>query len=236
SLFIRLVSCGMTPWLIVLAQCAITIYVLRAVLDYIVQRSLAVERERFVFLGLVTFLAFATSLPWFVGQLMPDVFTGLSFLSAFLLLFDSKLSLQRTVLLSFVLAVSVGSHLSNFLSLGFVLSAVLVLRVFDSRRQFGPNRSAKGIVAFVLVPILASAGVMILSNWRSGYGFRLSAGTPVFLLNRLMESGLAGDYLEQQCKIEQLTPCRYLQDFPPKRPSIAADPDFLWGSHPLLPE
>jgi hypothetical protein len=228
SLFIRLVSWGMTPWLIVLAQCAITIYVLRAVLEYIVQKSLALECERFCFLGLVTFLAFGTSLPWFVGQLMPDVFTGLSFLSAFLLLFDSKLSLQRTILLSVVLAVSVGSHLSNFLSLGLVLSAVLVLRAFDSARQFWPTRSTNGIVAFVLVPILASTGVMILSNWRSGYGFRLSAGTPLFLLNRLMESGLAGDYLEQQCKIEQLTPCKYLHDLPRT--------NFLWGSHPLLTE
>jgi hypothetical protein len=232
SLFIRLASWGMTPWLIVLAQCAITIYVLRAVFDYIVQKSPALECKRIVFLGLVTFLAFGTSLPWFVGQLMPDVFTGLSFLSAFLLLFDSKLSLVRTVLLSVVLAVSVGSHLSNFLSLGLVLSAVLVLRAFDSARRFWPTRSAKGIVAFVLVPILASAGVMSLSNWRSGYGFTLSAGTSVFLLNRLMESGLAGDYLEQQCQIEQLTPCKYLQDLQ----RDAAHSNFLWGSHPLLTE
>jgi hypothetical protein len=232
SLFIRLASWGMTPWLIVLAQCAITIYVLRAVFEYIVQKSPALECKRIVFLGLVTFLALATSLPWFVGQLMPDVFTGLSFLSAFLLLFHSKLSLGRTVLLSVVLAVSVGSHLSNFLSLGLVLSVVLVLRAFDSARQFWPTRSANGIVVFVLVPILASAGVMILSNWRSGYGLRLSAGAPVFLLNRLMESGLAGDYLEQQCKIQQLTPCNDLQDLQPN----AAHSNFLWGSHPLLTE
>jgi hypothetical protein len=232
SLFIRLASWGMTPWLIVLAQCAITIYVLHAVFEYIVQKSPALECKRLCFLGLVAFLAFATSLPWFVGQLMPDVFTGLSFLSAFLLLFDSKLSLGRTVLLSVVLAVSVGSHLSNFLSLGLVLLAVLVLRAFDSARQFWPTRSANGIVMFVLVPILATAGVMSLLNWRSGYGFRLSAGTPVFLLNRLMESGLAGDYLEQQCKIEQLTPCKYLQDLQRN----AAHDNFLWGSHLLLTE
>ena len=73
SLFIRLASWGMTPWLIVLAQCAITIYVLHAVFEYIVQKSPALECKRLCFLGLVAFLAFATSLPWFVGQLMPDV-------------------------------------------------------------------------------------------------------------------------------------------------------------------
>jgi hypothetical protein len=229
SLFIRLVSLGMSPWLVVLAQSAITIYVLRSVFGYFVpDKDAALECERILFLGLVTFLAFATSLPWHVGQLLPDVFTGLSFLCAFLLLYDSKLSLEKTVLLSFVLSISVGSHLSNFVSLALVLFAVLVLRAFDSARQFWPTRSAKGIVAFVLVPILASAGLVGLSNWRSGYGFRLSAGTPVFMLNRLMESGLTEEYLEHECKIERLTPCKYLHHLPRT--------DFMWGPHPLLTE
>src|ERR1700684_4695674 len=53
SIFIRLVSWGMTPWLVVLAQCAITIYVLHAVFEYIVQKSPALECKRLCFLGLV---------------------------------------------------------------------------------------------------------------------------------------------------------------------------------------
>jgi hypothetical protein len=246
SLFIRLSSWGMTPWLIVVAQCAITIHVLRAAFEYMVHNSV-MERERFVFLGLLTFLALATTLPWFVGQVMPDVFTGLSFLSAFLLLYDSQLSPDRSVLLSIVLAVSVGSHLSHLLSVGLVLSAVFVLRAFDSTRQIWPARSANGIVAFVLVPILASAGVVILSNWRAGYGLRLSAGTSVFLLDRLIESGLAGDYLEQQCKFERLTPCAYLGGLPRTLEGPTGQGsqgtirrlnpgEFLWGSYPLLTE
>ena len=228
SLFIRLASWGITPWLIVLAQSAITVYVLRAVFDYIVQKRAAIDSERYFFMGLVAFLAFATSLPWFVGQLMPDVFTALAFLSAFLLLYDPTLSFERTLLLSGVLAVSVGSHLSNFLSLGIVLLAVLVFRAFRSTRQLWPVELAQKNSTFVLAPILASAGVVIISNHHRGYGFTLSAGTPVFLFNRLLESRLADGYLEQQCKIEALTPCKYLQDLP----RIT----FLWGPHPLLTE
>jgi hypothetical protein len=228
SFFIRLASWGMTPWLIVLAQCAMTIYVLRAAFDYIAQKSAAIKSERYFFLGLVAFLAFATSLPWFVGQLMPDVLTGLSFLSVFLLLYDPKLSSERTVLLSGVLAVSVGSHLSNFVSLGIVLSAVLVFRASRSTRQLWPVSSPKRIAAFVLAPILATAGLIILINHHKGFGITLSVGTPVFLFNRLLESRLADGYLEQQCKIEQLTPCKYLQDLPRMT--------FLWGPHPLLKE
>lgn len=47
SVFIRLASWGITPWLIVVAQCAITIYVLHAVFEYIVQKSVTLECERF---------------------------------------------------------------------------------------------------------------------------------------------------------------------------------------------
>lgn len=89
---IRLASWGISPWLIVLAQCAITIYVLRAVLEYIVHKRVTINSERYFFIGLVAFLALSTSLPWFVGQLMPDVFTALAFLSAFLLLYNPTLS------------------------------------------------------------------------------------------------------------------------------------------------
>lgn len=228
SLFIRLASWGITPWLIVLVQCAMTIYVLHTAFEYFVQKSAATGSERYHFLGMLACLAFTTSLPWFVGQLMPNVFTGLAFLSAFLLLYDSSHSFERTVLLSGILAVSVGSHLSNFLSLAMVLSAVLVSRAFRSMRQLWPASSLKRIAAFVLAPILASAGVLVLSNHHRGYGIILSAGTPVFLFNRLLESHLADRYLAERCKVEELTPCKYLQDLPRLT--------FLWGPHPLLSE
>jgi hypothetical protein len=230
SLFIRLVSFGMTPWLVVLGQGVITIFMLCTVCDYLFQNRTASERRPVVFLGLVVFLAFGTSLPWFVGQLMPDVFTGVLFLSVFLLLYDSKLSLERTSLVSFVLSISVGCHLSHLVELTLLLVAILVLRAFEGARQFWPTRSTKGIIGFVLVPIMASAAVVALSNWHEEMGFTLSPGGHMFVLGRLVESGLVGDYLEKQCAIEQLTPCKYLHDLP-----RTAD-EFLWGSHPLLRE
>ena len=230
SLFIRLVSFGMTPWLVVLAQSVITIFILYAVFNYLLQNSVASERRIGVFLGLVVFLALGTSLPWFVGQLMPDVFTSLSFLSVFLLLYDSKLSLERAILISFVLSISVGCHLSHLLGLTVLLVAILVLRAFDGARQFWPTRSTKGIIGFVLVPIMASSAVVALSNWREGRGLTLSPGGPVFVLGRLIRSGLVGNYLEQQCAIEQLTPCKYLHDLP------RTENEFAWGPHPLLKE
>jgi hypothetical protein len=230
SLFIRLVSLGMSPWLIVLAQSSLVIFVLYAIFKYVVEASLPAESEAVSFCGLVAFLALGTSLPWVVGQLMPDVFTGLTFLSAFLLLYDSKLSGAKMVALSGVLLISVGSHLSHFMALMLLFLVIIILRAFDGSRQFWPARTTSGIFAFVLLPIMASMGVVALANWRAGYGPTLSPAGPVFLLGRLFESGMAADYLREQCAVEQFAACKYLQDLPRDQN------DFLWGRHPLLNE
>ena len=160
---------------------------------------------------------------------MPDVFSGLAFLSAFLLLYDGDISMERTIVLSVILSVSVGCHLSNVLSIGSTLLVVAVFRAFRGTQQFWPNRSIKGIARFVLLPTALILCAICMSNYRSGFGFKLSAGSSTFLLNRLFESGLAEYYLEAQCKVEQLTPCKYLHNLP-------KGSDFLWGSHPLLKE
>ncbi len=226
--FIRLSSLQGSLWLVVIAQSAIAVYLLRCVFEYIVQKRLGPRADRTYFLALVAFLAFATSLPWYVGQLMPDVFSGLAFLAAFLLFYDPGLSLERMIALSLILALAVGCHLSNILGIGAVIVAVAVIRAFRGLRQFWPTRTIKGIVGFVLVPMALIVGTVCLSNYRSGFGFRLSAGSPVFMFNRLLESGLAEDYLESDCQVEQLTPCKYLHHLPKS--------DFFWGTHPLLKE
>ncbi len=227
--FIRFASFGMSPWLVVFAQAVITIFVLYTVNEYILRQHRPSQWQSLIFLGLIGFLVSGTSLPWFAGQLMPDVFTGLSFLCVFLLLYDCGLSLDRKLLVSVILGIATGSHLSHFAALGLFLSAVVVLRAFKAGR-FSRVTSLREIAVFVLVPMLVAAGIVAASNRRSGHGFRLLVGTPMFLLGRLMESGLAGDYLAKQCRVEQLTPCKYLGRLPTRADA------FLWHEHPLFKE
>jgi len=54
--------------------------------------------------------------------------------------------------------------------------------------------------------------------------------SPMFLFAQQLESGLARDYLKEECRVEQLTPCKYLDNLPRDAN------DFLWGWHPLLRE
>jgi hypothetical protein len=67
---------------------------------------------------------------------------------------------------------------------------------------------------------MAITALLALSNWRSGFGFTLSPGKPVFLLGRLIESGIAADYLQQRCGIEQFTPANISTTCPRLRKSF----------------
>ena len=136
SIFIRLVGFGASPWLVVVAQSVIAIFILHSAFDFIVRQNGPSERGGLVFLGMMVFLALGTTLPWFVGQIMPDVFTGLCLLSLFLLLYDSKISLERTVLLSAVLCISIGTHITHLLTVILLLLAIFVLRTFGAFREF----------------------------------------------------------------------------------------------------
>jgi len=230
SIFIRLVSFGGSPWLVVVAQSLITVFVLRSAFNFMVRQNPPSKRVELAFLGLMMFLAFATTLPWFVGQIMPDVFTGLALLSIFLLLYDSTMSAGRTFVISAVLCISIGTHITHLLEATLLLLTIFGLRAFGAFRKFWPTRSIRGIVVCVFLPIVVIASLLALSNWRSGYGFTLSPGKPVFLFGRLLESGLAADYLQERCGIEQYTPCKYLHNLP------KSSEEFLWRAHPLLKE
>ena len=215
SIFIRLVSLGSSPWLIVVAQSAIAIFVCTLLFRFMSRQSGPFEREGRIYLGLIAFLSVGTPLPWFVGHIYAgNAFTGLALLALFLLLYDSRIPPERTVLLSAVLGISVGVHITHLLTIGFVLLVIYVLRIFGVCREMWPARSTKRIVASVLVPILCVAALLVASNWRSGYGYSLSPARPLFLLGRLMESGLAGDYLRERCGNEQFAACKYLDNLP----------------------
>ena len=230
SIFIRLVNFGASPWFIVIAQSVIAVFVLHSVFKFMIRGLGPTGRQDYVFLGLVVFLAFGTTLPWFAGQIMPDVFTGLALLSLFLLLYDPDMSLTQSVLTSLVFFISMGAHITHLLTASALLVAVFMLGIVKALRWLRPARATKEVAAFVLMPILAVGLLTAYSNWNVGYGFSLSPGGNVFLFARLMESGLAPKYLQQECKTEELTPCKHLHDPAPNVEQI------LWSSYPLLKE
>src|SRR4029077_9032664 len=130
SVFTRLTSQGISPWFTIVAQAVIVVYVLRETCNYLVcgKRKL----RDYCLLAAICVLAALTSLPWVVSQLMPDVFAGVLFLSAFLLAFAAELRAIQKILLAVIFTISVSAHTSLF-PIGVLLVAALPARSFFPR-------------------------------------------------------------------------------------------------------
>ncbi len=210
SVFTRLASLETSAWFIILAQALTVVYVLQETCNYLIEGDAKI-RDLCLLAG-VSILAAFTSLPWLVSLLMPDVFAGVIFLSAFLLVFNDDLLRTRRIALAAILWISVSSHMS-FLPIAGLFIPVLLAMKFAARRT-QPAPSAKSILGWVLVPVIASGIFTATLNREMGLGFTVSPSRNDFMLANLFGDSLAADYLKQDCPKDRLVSCRDLSRLP----------------------
>jgi hypothetical protein len=212
AIFTRLTSMGISAWFTIVVQAVMVVYVLYETCDYLIEGE-----RRFAdlyFLASVGVLTALTSLPWLVSLLMPDVFAGLLFLSAFLLAFAEELKPMQRVILAAIFMISIAAHASLLpIAVLFVVAAV-ILRLRQTNRTARAFPSTRSALVWLLVPILAAGIFTAALNRRMGLGFRLSPSRNAFLLARLFGDGLAADFLRENCPKEDFISCGYLSDLP----------------------
>ena len=210
AIFTRLTGLGATAWFIVAMQAILVVIVLYETCKYVIRGDSRFRDH--CLLAIVSVLAALTSLPWIASELMPDVFAGMVFLSAFLLAFNKELRPLERIGLATILAISVSAHMS-LLPIGAFFVAALMIAKFAGWQIQGAS-PAKSMLAWLLVPVaVAGLGTAAL-NRETGLGFRLSASGNEFLLARLFADGLATDYLRENCPKEPFVACRHLADLP----------------------
>jgi hypothetical protein len=225
SIFTRLTSLGISAWFTIAAQAVMAVYVLYETCNYLIEAD-----RKFAdlsFLASVCAMAALTSLPWLVSLLMPDVFAGVLFLSAFLLAFAGELRHIQRIVLAAIFMISVAAHTSLFPIATLFVVAVVILRFVSRTPRIFPSTSA--VLLWLLVPIIASGFLTAGLNRQMGLGFRLSPSRDAFMLARLFGDGLAADYLREICPKRQFISCRYLSHLP------RTQEEFLF-QHPLLAE
>ncbi|HEV7969120.1 MAG TPA: hypothetical protein VGP19_16190 [Candidatus Acidoferrales bacterium] len=225
SIFVRVTSLGISAWFTIAMQAVMVVYVLYETCIYLVDSDRKFADR--CFLASVCALAALTSLPWLVSLVMPDVFAGVLFLSAFLLAFAGELRRMQRIALAVILAISVAAHTSLFPIAGLFVVAVVVLRCISRTPRLLP--STRSVLAWLLIPIIASGFVTAELNREMGLGFRLSPSRNAFLLARLFGDGLAADFLRENCPQRHFLSCRYLRHLP------RSQEEFLFQS-PLFPE
>lgn len=225
SMFAIAASFGRSAWLIAAAQASIVLFLLYEACKCLIGGDSRFRVKRL--LAVVCALAALTSLPWEVSLVMPDVFAGALFFSAFLLAFDGGLQFVERVLLAGILMLSVSAHMSLLPIALIFIGALMAFRLFGLHAMKIP--SAKAALAWLLVPILA-AGLWTASlNRQMGLGFRVSVSGNEFFLGRLFGDTLAADFLRENCPKHSYIACRYVND-----PPTTTEQFLFW--HPMLPD
>jgi len=214
NLFLAPALWAHTLWLVVVIQSLIAAHLLRLVLRVVfgLTSPLAV-------LGVTVPLCMLSTLPWFTGFIMPDIFTGVLILALFLLVFcSSQLGLGENIYLVALVVVAVTVHFSHIpLALGLLLLA-LILKVTMRKPSFLQTPSLwRGTIA------VAVALLLLVANGYRSYGIlTISPSGYAFLLARLVADGPAVRYLRTHCPEEHYALCAYLDQMP-------KDSDaFLW--------
>jgi hypothetical protein len=210
--FAAILHAGRSLWGVAAGQSLLTAWILWET----VCRVLPPSGRQGVYLALVALLAFGTSLPWFSGQVMPDIMGALAVPMLFLLAAGEPPPIRRAVL-AILLAVTLACHLS-FLPLGIGLLMVLILLYRPLARRGLKLRLGAAAVAVALAPVL-----VVSANLALGGPAVLSQTSHAFLLARLVQDGLARQTLDEICPDPALSLCALKDHLP------ATANDFLWS-------
>lgn len=199
----------------------------------IIAMTLAIGGGRLHARGLVAtcaLLALGSSLPWFVGQIMPDIATGFVPLVLFALLArPSDTPLWQRAGLAALLALLIAVHLSHvLLAAGLSGLAMVAMLLSGPGWRETVRRSLPAMLA-IMVTLLGLSSL----NRVAGYEFRPALSSDTFLLARLFDGHVAQPTLARLCRERALAHCaaRPLVD----DPSVAQPGQaYLWDQRSPL--
>jgi hypothetical protein len=222
SLFLFPLHLRLSLWPVVVVQAVLAAYML-----HLTRRVLRPRSSPWLLVAVTAALSLATSLPWLVCQLMPDVFTPLLVLALALIgLAGGRLSNGERLWLTVLAAFMTATHLSH------LPLAVLTLGVIAA---IGRNAGSHLITA-AAAP-LAAALALIAINVAAHGRAAVSPYGNVFVLARVLYDGPGMAVLRRDCPESSWRLCRFLDRFPPSADDFLWRPDspiILAGGHKLV--
>lgn len=200
-------------WPVAIIQSATAAFVLSLAL-----RVFGLGKHPYALPVIVGILCVATTLPWIAGNILTDIFAGLSVVGLHLLVAeDDKLTRIERGALVVVVAFAVASHSATFaILLGLLTLAAIVFvitRRFASSR--GLTHGAAAIVLGVILTLAANFAIERRIMWTpGGYGI---------VFGRMLEAGIVHRYLDDHCPHPALRLCAHRRELPRNADA------FLWG-------
>jgi hypothetical protein len=204
----------LTTWPVVVVQALVTAHLLR-----LLCRALLQDASVWWLVALCGVLALASAAPWFVAELMPDIFTPLLAIALSLLaLAPDHLGRGERLWLVLLAAFMIAAHQANL-----PLALALLVLLVPLRR----DRTA-GLRWLIAPPGLACAALLAI-NLAGHAQLSLSPYGNVFVLARMIEDGPARDALHRLCPHPGWRLCAWRDAMP------ANADDFLWrDDSPLM--
>ncbi len=192
-------------WPNLIVQAGLTLWILALVL-----RAHGHGGRPLLFAGLILALSLLTSLPWYVDQLMPDIFLPLAILALYLLAFRraALARWERGSLVAFVGA-AMALHMTILAVTSVLMLTFALTRLFGSRLLLSRPGLALPIIAWV-----AGLAIAPLSNLAITGQFAFTPGGTTFLFGRLVQDGIIARYLSERCPDRTLQLCAYRDRLP----------------------
>jgi hypothetical protein len=198
SLFLFPLHMTVTTWPAIGMQALLLAYLLD-----LLRRTLLPGTAVWWLLPVAGALAFASSLPWFVSQLMPDVFTGIVVVALALLIFAAdRLSAQERIWLVVLTAFAIAMHLSHVL-----IAVALLVVLLPLRRSW---QAVARCIAPLMLAVLALTSVNLAAFGRAS----LAPFGNVFLLARVIYDGPGMAVLRRDCPNSGWRLCPFVESMP----------------------
>jgi hypothetical protein len=191
SIFAALLHWRLSPWPIVIAQSALV-----AILIRLVAKAVFNIASPWVTPIAAIALVFGSSLPWFSGQIVPDIFTSVLMLALLLIVFGwGRMTLAERWFALCMVPVCVAVHNANLFVPLSVLPAIGILLLVGWR----PGPQAARRTLWVASGVVLALAALLSSNYAARGKLVLSSASSTLLFAKMLEDGPAMAVLEHEC-------------------------------------
>ncbi len=204
---------------VIVLQALVTTFVI----DRAIKAFLPEPRPRWLLVAAVAVLAAVSGVALFVSKPIPDAWAAPSVLALHLLVWrPRRLSGGERLAMGAVVAFAGASHMAMFAVLAGMSIVNGAIWLARRRLRLAPRGIAFAAAAVWFGLVLQMAGNFIVTG-----RVALQADGEVFLFARMIEDGMAGDVLSEECPRAGWKLCRYRDALPPYAEAFMFVPDSL---------
>jgi len=203
--FIYYTSFYSSLWYTLFAQCALLSLLL---IHYINTFYLNTKVTTSTILISITSITCFTCVPWVAGYLMPDIFGAILLLATLLFLNLNYKTPGKLLFYTIIIYYSVIIHNSHFLILAAFALLLFIWSIAKKKIDY-----IKRSVVLISISFLGWFTLCTV-NAVNGNQFTVSRGGHVFMMGKLVETGILYTYLNENCNTKKLKLCDYKNEIP----------------------